>query len=76
MPSDALTLRQAAPRDEAVLEAHRTAYLTGLGAPMDDMWMAFANAATPHVIEDGERILSTWFTALNRGDVTVDGPAI
>ena len=64
MPSDALTLRQAAPRDEAVLEAHRTAYLTGLGAPMDDMWIAFANAATPHVIEDGERIL---------GSVRVDG---
>lgn len=51
-----LSLRpDAAP----VYDDQRTAYLAQLVAPMDDMWAAFADMATPHALLVGEEVVGS-----------------
>jgi len=43
----------------AVYADHRAAYLAQLVAPMDDMWAAFADMATPHALMVGEQAVGS-----------------
>jgi GNAT superfamily N-acetyltransferase len=51
--SDRLSLRGDAA---SVHDDHRIEYLAQLVAPMDDMWAAFADMATPHALMVGDEV--------------------